>query len=88
MDAFWCILLSTIVLRWWWKRNKPLKQRIVKEQPGLDMEAAREMQQENNLNNEQKEKDRQRERDIAELRKQGYTDELIAVIMPTINNGQ
>lgn len=32
--------------------------------------------------------DKQRERDIADLRKQGYDDELIAVIIPTINNGE
>jgi len=30
----------------------------------------------------------QREKDIAELKKQGFTDELIATIIPTINNGQ
>lgn len=30
----------------------------------------------------------QRNADIAELKKQGYTDELIAVILPTIENGQ
>lgn len=35
-----------------------------------------------------KEAQKQRDRDIAELRKQGYTDELIAAIIPTINNGQ
>lgn len=32
--------------------------------------------------------ERQREKDIAELKKQGFTDELIATIIPTINNGQ
>lgn len=32
--------------------------------------------------------DKQKQRDIEELRKQGYTDELIAVILPTIYNGE
>lgn len=30
----------------------------------------------------------QHDKQVAELKKQGYTDELIAVIIPTINNGQ
>lgn len=30
----------------------------------------------------------QHDKDVAELRKQGFTDELIATIIPTINNGQ
>lgn len=34
-----------------------------------------------------KEAQKQRDKDIAELRKQGFTDELIATIIPTINNG-
>ncbi len=32
--------------------------------------------------------EKQKERDTERLRKEGYTDELIAVILPTINNGQ
>ena len=30
----------------------------------------------------------ERKKEIEHLRRQGYTDELIAVILPTINNGQ
>ena len=48
-----------------------------------------------NLTKEEKEAEKtrkdiekQKEKEINELRKQGYTDELIAVIIPTINNGQ
>lgn len=105
MELFWCIVLSTIVLRWWWKRNKPdlweddKKKEEIKEAPSLNMEAAKEMQKEAKdkailaeaqakLEREQREKQRQYDRDVAQLKKQGYTDELIAVIMPTINNGQ
>lgn len=103
MELFWCIVLSTIVLRYWWKRNKPDlweddKEKI-KEAPSLNLEAAKEMQKEAKdkavlaeaqakLEKEQKQKQLQYDRDVAQLRKQGYTDELIAVIMPTINNGQ
>lgn len=36
----------------------------------------------------QKDIEKQKERDIAELRKQGFTDELITTIIPTINNGK
>ena len=32
--------------------------------------------------------EKERTEEEARLRKQGYTDELIAVILPTINNGQ
>lgn len=35
-----------------------------------------------------KKAEKEREKEIEQLRKQGYTDELIAVILPTINNGQ
>ena len=35
-----------------------------------------------------KKAEREREAEKERLRKQGYTDELIAVILPTINNGQ
>lgn len=35
-----------------------------------------------------KEEQKQREKDIADLKKQGFTDELITTIIPTINNGQ
>lgn len=35
-----------------------------------------------------KKAEREREQETERLRKQGYTDELIAVILPTINNGQ
>jgi hypothetical protein len=101
MEAFWCIVLSVIVLRWWWKHNKPdfwgEKEVEEKPEPTLNMEAAKEMQKEAEdrkileeaqakLDKEAKEKQKQYDRDVAELRKMGYTDELIAVIIPTINN--
>lgn len=101
MDAFWCIILSVIVLRWWWEHNKPdfweEKEPQDNPEPTIDMEAAKEMQKEakdrqileeaqKKLDKEAKEKQRQHDRDVAELRKMGYTDELIAVILPTINN--
>jgi hypothetical protein len=25
VDAFWCITLSIIILRWWWRRNQPVE---------------------------------------------------------------
>lgn len=104
MDAFWCIVLSTIVLRWWWKKHKKYmlgKEEVEEtvEAPKIDMEAAEEMQKKSKdaevlasaqkkLDDEAREKQRQYDKDVAALRKEGYTDELIAVILPTINNGQ
>jgi hypothetical protein len=77
MDMFFCITLSVLALSWWWKRHTPMSgQRPSKKEThegGLTVE---------------EEVKRRREKDIAELKKQGYTDELIAVILPTINNGQ
>ena len=35
-----------------------------------------------------KEAKRRKQKDIQDLKDQGFTDELIAVILPTINNGQ
>jgi len=32
--------------------------------------------------------EKQKEKDVAELRKQGFDEELITTIIPTINNGQ
>lgn len=64
MNAFWCIVLSILVIRHHLKhRNpKPKKQdKIAQSDP-------------------------QTQRDIADLKRQGYSDELIAVILPTLMN--
>ena len=37
---------------------------------------------------DKKKVENERKKEIEHLRRQGYTDELIAVILPTINNGQ
>jgi len=80
MDAFWGITLSVLVIRFWWKReNKKARERRENRQ-----------KQELAIKDPQGSKPMptQKEKDAEELRKQGYTDELIAVILPTINNGQ
>ena len=81
MDAFFCIVLSVLVIRWYWKRqNIKLARKVEttfiqeKEEPVKEVKKTKE------------EDLRQKEYD--DLRKQGYDDELIAVILPTINNGQ
>ena len=79
MDAFWCITLSILVLRWWWKR----KSRGIVRNPLPDVDMPKITKEQREL----REKN-QREKDIEYLKKQGYSDELIAVIIPTINNGQ
>lgn len=89
MDAFWGITLSLLVLRAafkskWLRREH--KTRIVAKDNRFE--------QLNALANAQpvpvkkSSEERRREQEVEELRKQGYTDELIAVIIPTINNGQ
>lgn len=71
------------------KRNKDIIREFT-ELAAQPMSVA-EKKEEKKLKAEEKERmkaDKKREKDIADLKKQGYTDELIAVIIPTINNGQ
>lgn len=70
MEAFWCITLSIIVLRKWWKHQFPKR-------PTVHVVKSSEPKQPLDL---------QRERDIADLKRQGYTDELIATILPVVNS--
>lgn len=81
MDAFWCILLSTIVLRWAWKSNvfNIARKRQPDKIPPIEF---------SQTDQNKKPIDKETERDIAELRKRGFTDDLIAMIIPTINNGE
>lgn len=75
MNAFFCIVLGTIILRSWWKRNyaKPRKPRTP------DIPLAPMVQPRSDAQ-------RQRDKDAEELRKQGYSEKIIATILPTINN--
>lgn len=83
MEAFWCITIGYILIKRKW--NKYMEKKKIEDEirerfkpaPPPDPEKIREF-------------DRKREIDsqIADLKKQGYTDELIAVIIPTINNGK
>lgn len=105
MDAFWCITLGTIVVAWFWKRerNKAYDRKTEKLKYAKKNEEAKQKEVIAKYTEafgrpmtkaEKKAEDRkiavekEREKQIAELKKQGYTDELIAVIIPTINNGQ
>ena len=77
MDAFWCILLSILVLSAFIKgqvRRKEEKASKIERAQSAERVYSR------------KTVKTQEDKDIEELRKQGYTDELIAVILPTINN--
>lgn len=79
MDPFWGITLSLIAIRWFWKsENRKYK----------DRKADEKRQERIVVKPVKTEEEKQREKEVQELRKQGYTDELIAVILPTINNGQ
>ena len=83
-EAFLGITLSILVLRWWWKGQKfkyrartvePVKQVVFpitdEESEALDLLA---------------EAEARRQKDIADLKKQGYSDELITTILPVIHN--
>lgn len=91
MDAFFCIVLSYLVLRYCWRsdtfgvRGRFKKPNISNPEPvkSLDEYIAQEK-----IDKVKMEAERQKEKDIAELRNQGYTDELIATIIPIINNNK
>lgn len=75
MDAFWGITLSMLAISWFLKRENT-KPEYRKAPVDKSADKAR------------KEIERQRNREIEELRRKGYDEELIAVIIPTIHNGQ
>lgn len=76
MDAFWCITLSILILRFWWK-HQAFKKTVKSPAPipTLSKESG-----------EDREQRLQRERDIADLKRQGYTDEVIAIILPQLEH--
>ena len=86
MDAFFCITLSILVLRYWWKHHPPKASKPEPPQE-FDLDKLKKVESYTIERRKREEANKQREKDVAELRKQGYTDELIATILPTINNG-
>lgn len=68
-DAFWCVTLSIIVIRLWWRHGR------------TDYTRTR-TEKQTKLTAEQ----RQLQKDEAQLRRQGYDDELISTILPVIND--
>lgn len=83
--AFFCITISIFVLSKWWKhqRVKWYRRNEFKVIPNNIR-----TQIKPDVKDLEKEVDNQKKKDIEALKKQGYTDELIAIILPTINNGQ
>lgn len=102
--AFWAILMGIIAIRLYWKHSTPSRhdnlreaffgKRKKRELPisgNAGFKISPEMQKLHDklkVDLAQKEIDDQKKRDIEDLRRQGYNDELIAVILPTINNGK
>lgn len=78
MDAFWCITLTIVVLRFWWKHQFPKQKATPKFTPVSNAIKL------NEIDRERLALERQHQQDIADLKRQGYTDEVIAVILPTI----
>lgn len=94
MDPFWCISLGTLVIAKFWKREKrkSKERKYYKEQ---DEKRNEKLKQEAVIAKysavfgaPMTKEEQKREDDIADLKRQGYDDELIAIILPTINNGQ
>ena len=95
MDAFFCITLSIIILRSWWRHNVGVQPRRRDNEFTVEPKSIKSFDvsqkatpEELELEKLNKEVEKQKQRDIADLKKQGYDDELIAVILPTLNNGQ
>lgn len=88
MDAFWCITLIFIMLRFMWvRRPRPVVATPAPVIPiGMseaELDALDEAEASNKI---AKDKEARKQKDIADLKKQGYTDELITVILPTLHN--
>lgn len=79
MEAFWCITLSIIVIRAWWKHQP--------DGPPVFKFKRKNKIQPVNFPPPKSQAELQRERDVADLKNQGYSDEVIATILPVINNG-
>lgn len=73
MDAFWGITLSLLVIRAFWnRRNRERREADKRVRESVHKPL----------------KDKETEKLKEELRKEGVAEELITVIIPTINNGQ
>lgn len=94
MDAFFCIVLSYLVLRYCWRSDTfGIRHKFKVKEPEVNTDPAPvksldEYIAQEKVDRAKIEAEKQRDRDIAELKKQGYTDELIATIIPIINNNQ
>lgn len=91
MEAFWAITIIIVVVRLYWKHSTDTLPREEKVEPPVTQAPTRvqdDVIADTKAEHARKEIERQKEKEIAELKKQGYTDELIAIILPTINNGQ
>ncbi len=86
MDAFWCITLSILVIRWYWNNHR--REPRQESEPIPETVITKELINADKSEKEKMEAEKQRQKDIADLKKQGYTDEIIAVILPTINSNQ
>lgn len=98
MDAFWGITFLVIILRFAMKSEWLLegvrelrpapKTKPTEEKEPTGVAGLKHFDEQIKLKKAQEAIDQQKERDRADLRKKGYSEEVIAVILPTINNGQ
>lgn len=96
MGAFWCITLGFIILRDYIKSHAKEAPKNIKPEPepvkpvtyAIEEQSMEEAIEDAKAEVASQADELQKERDCAELRKQGFTEELITVIIPTINNGK
>lgn len=89
LEAFFCIVLSFWAISAFMKsleKNKRVRDNYKANHPPIKYKEVTPEELAEQLASEQARVER--DKDVNELRKQGYTDELIAVILPTIRNGQ
>lgn len=91
MEPFLCISLSIWLISKAIKKNAVNRPAARREPPKkvdlfADWGDDDEVEMKESITKAQREEEKQKQKEIAELKKQGYTDELIAVILPQINN--
>ena len=84
MDAFWGITLSIAVIM---RRVKKIREEVQRRKRLFPQEVEL-TPEEIAAEKARKEIEYQKDRTVADLKRQGYTDELIAIIIPQLYNGK
>jgi hypothetical protein len=88
MEAFWFFWLTLFVLSAFFKSERARKDREAIPEHRRNTVRNRKAMPKREVKEVLSEAEKQRRRDIEDLRKQGFSDDIITMIIPTINNGQ